>query len=367
MVQASRKITLIFLLYNAEQTVDGLVSAALAQRHPSVPRQTDWLDVLFMDDASRDTTLALLDRALERAGRPSHFRVVANGANLGLAATLNKAFGLITTPYGLTCHLDVLFGCDDYVAQMLALMEAHPEAGAITGQPRVPSRAKLATAEKLNIIVNLMDIFPQEGTPPLVPVGFAEGRCDVFRVEALRAAGFWDTTLHASGEDQILAARMRGNGYEVYQAPGLPYYLSVSGEQDSLVKLLKHAHLFGRTQPYIMLASRGRSAGMKAHAAGANRRARLLLRATHVMGTVAYASLFLCLAGVPPWASALPLLAVVALKGVLLSRHVRALGISLGEAILLAAFVPLQDICYTFGLVQGVWHCLRRSGDRPIR
>jgi GT2 family glycosyltransferase len=365
---SSGKITLIFLLYNAQETVENLVAAALAQRHPSCPCQSDWLEVVFMDDCSRDSTLAILDRTLKKAGRPPHFRVVANGENLGLAATLNKAFGLIETPYGLTCHLDVLFGRDDYVAQMLALMEAHPEAGAITGQPRVPARARLSTAEKFNIIANLMDIFPQEAADPLVPVGFAEGRCDVFRVEALRKAGFWDTTLHASGEDQILAARMRAHGYEVYQAPGLPYCLSVSGEQDSLVKLLKHTHLFGRTQPYIMLTNRRLGAGMKAHAAGDNRRSRLLLRATHVMGTATYANLlFGACAGWPVWSWCLPVLAVIAMKGVLLSRHVRALGLGPGEMLLFVAFVPLQDLCYTFGLAQGVWHTLWRSGERPIR
>ena len=368
MVQSSVKITLIVLLYNAQETVEALVDAALAQCHPFFPRQSDWLDIVFMDDSSRDATLTLLDRALERAGHPSHIRTVANERNIGLSGVLNKAFGLTRTPYGLTCHLDVLFGRSDYVAQMLALMEAHPEAGAITGQPQISPKAKISTAEKFNIIANLMDIFPGERTDTLIPVGFAEGRCDVFRLEALRKAGFWDTTLRVSGEDQILAARMREQGYEIYQAPWLFYYLSVSGEQNSICKLLKHAHLFGRTQPYILLSSKKSLAGVTGETSGANRQARLLLRASHLLGSFAWfvAVIGLCM-GLPAYGWALPLLGVVVFKGMLFRRHVAEVSMGLREILFFLVFFPLQDICYTAGLVQGIWSYFRSAKGCAIR
>ncbi len=364
----SARITLIFLLYNAEERVEALVEAALGQRHPHYPHQADWLEVVFMDDCSRDRTLPRLRTVLEKSGAPSHFRVVPNEKNLGLSRTLNKAFGLIQTPYGLSCHLDVLFGRDDYVAQMLALMEAHPDAGAITGQPRIPAKATIPTAEKFNLVANLMDIFPVETEAPLVPVGFAEGRCDVFRLEALRKAGFWDTTLHASGEDQVLAARMREHGYQVYQAPGLPYYLSVSDEQNSLGKLLKHAHLFGRTQPYILLAGRKTASAVSGGSAGANRKARLLLRGTHLAGSFAYLVAVVGLVcAAPLWVWGGPLFLVALLKGVLLRRHLAAVRLSVTETLQFLLFVPLQDVCYSAGLIQGVWNCVRGARGHDIR
>ena len=123
---------------------------------------------------------------------------------------------------------------------MLALIEAHPRAAAITGQPGLPPGARLPFVEKLNVVANLMVIFPADTANELIPVGFAEGRCDVFRVEALREAGLYDTRLRVSGEDQVLAAKLREKGYEVYQAPGLTYHLSVSAEQDSALKILRH-------------------------------------------------------------------------------------------------------------------------------
>jgi hypothetical protein len=49
-----------------------------------------------------------------------------------------------------------------------------------------------------------------------------------------------------------LAARLRQTGYEVYQAAQLTYRLSVSGEQDTGRKRLRHQRLFGRAHPYIV-------------------------------------------------------------------------------------------------------------------
>ena len=165
---------------------------------------------------------------------------------------------------------------------MLDLIEAHPRAAAITGQPELPPGTRLPFAEKLNVVANLMDIFPADPAKELVPVGFAEGRCDVFRVEALRQVGLYDTQLRVSGEDQVLAAKLREKGYEVYQAPRLAYHLSVSAEQDSVgedpappASLRPHDPVHrpgGPRQP--------RRPGRPN--AGANRNRRALLRATQL-------------------------------------------------------------------------------------
>ena len=123
-----------------------------------------------------------------------------------------------------------------------------------------------------------MDVFP-DGDEGLVPVGFAEGRCDGFRMAALEAAGFYDTTLRTAGEDQMLASRMRADGYRVCQAPGaalLP--LGVLGPGLARCKLVRHARLFGRVHPYLLLANRGTLPGAAGATAGRNRTRRSLLR-----------------------------------------------------------------------------------------
>ena len=366
-VPASRaRVTVVFLLYRAEAEAPELVESLLLQRHPDTGRQGDWLAALFMDDASGDGTARAVEAALEAAGSPPHCRLVVNERNLGLAATLNKAFGLVTTPFVLTCHLDCRFGRDDYVAELVRLLERHPKVAAITGRPAVRDPKEMPFAEKLNLVTNLQDILPVATSEELVPVGFAEGRCDGFRLEALREVGFYDATLRTAGEDQVLAAKLRARGYEVCQAPHLPYLLSVSSEQDSVWRLARHQWLFGRAHPYILLhtrgatpespparrgatAARGRSSGSCRW--GPRRRWRVRCWRS-VLGH--------------PWLALALLALMAAAKGVLFARHLRFVRFSARDHLAFWAVQPLLDAAYTIGLAQGLVRAMRGPEGRPI-
>ena len=367
---APPKVTVIFLLYNASKTVEMLVDAVVAQKHPSIADQSEWMEVLFMDDRSRDDTVEKLEKRLAKLGHPKHCRVVKNDPNLGLSKTYNKAFQLARAPYGLTCHCDVIFGKPEYVASMLALMEKYPDAAAITGQIVLPSEqsgAPLPFAEKVNTIANLADIFPPGSEKELIPVGFAEGRCDIFRIEALRAVGFYDTTLRVAGEDQVIAAKFRKKGYQVYQAPHLPYYLSVSDEQDTLTKLLKHQMLYGRAHPYILIKNRKTSKGVVGNEAGANRQARTALRALQLVSAMTYLwAVASIIAGLPAVVWIGPLMLAFLAKSLLFVRHFQSVHLNAVEYLGFYAFQPLLDLAYTIGLIQGVLLLLRGSTSRPI-
>ena len=194
--------------------------------------------------------------------------MVENERNVGLARSLNRALGLVETDYVLTCHGDCRFGSDDYVARAADLLDRNPDVAVVSGQSIADVDAGLSRVEKVYLAANLMDVFP-DGEEELVPVGFAEGRCDGFRMAALESAGFYDTTLRTAGEDQVLASRMRADGYRVCRAPGLRYYLSVSTAQDSLLKLVKHAQLFGRSIPTSCSSTGGRCRERRARRPGA--------------------------------------------------------------------------------------------------
>jgi glycosyltransferase involved in cell wall biosynthesis len=361
------RITVAFLLYNAAGDVGALLEGLVRQVHPSFPRQSDWLEAVLVDDASRDGTAEAAAHALAGIGSPSHYRLVVHPRNLGLAETLNETFHQARSPYVLTCHLDTRFGSDDYVARMLALIEAHPRVAAITGQPALPPGARLPFAEKFNVVANLMDILPVDSSGDLVPVGFAEGRCDVFRVEALRRVGLYDTQLRVSGEDQVLAAKLRENGYEVYQAPRVVYHLSVSAEQDSVGKILRHQRLFGRTTPYIVLAVPGSLDGLVGRSAGANRSRRALLRATQLAASAVYALVPISLlVGWPGWVWLGALGLVAAAKVALFARHARAVRFSAGELLAFVLLQPPLDIAYTAGILEGLLRLARGGRSVPI-
>lgn len=360
------RITVVFLLYRAAAEVPGLVAALRGQRHPALGEQSDWLEALFMDDASGDDTPRVLEETLRGIGSPAHYRVELNPRNLGLAATLNKALGLVRTPYVLTCHLDCRFGREDYVAVMLDLLERHPEVAAITGQPILREPREMPFAEKLNVITNLMDIFPAAIQGELVPVGFAEGRCDAFRLEALLSVGLYDTTLRTAGEDQVLAAKLRAKGYSICQAPALSYHLSVSGEQDTVRRLARHQWLFGLAHPYILLRTRGASDGVVSGRAGGNRRARALLRLVQVGSTAACLLAVAALVSGRPWLALAALAPAFAAKAALFARHLRTVPLSLGEHLAFWLAQPLLDGAYTLGLLQGLARAFGGRERAPI-
>jgi hypothetical protein len=272
---------------------------------------------------------------------------------------------MVETDYVLTCHGDCRFGSDDYVARAMTLLDENPDVAVVSGQSMADVEAGLSRAEKVYLAANLMDVFP-DGDGDLVPVGFAEGRCDGFRMEALRAAGFYDITLRTAGEDQVLAARMRAGGYRVCRAPGLRYYLSVSTAQDSPLKLVRHARLFGRVHPYLLLSNRGTLAGAAGAAAGRNRTERSLLRALQLVGGLSWAWLAASLATRRPAGPPLAAIAGTSMaKSALFARYVRRLGFGGGDVATLAALQPPLDVSYAAGFLKGLVVLIGR-GDRTI-
>ena len=343
------KTTVLFLLYSEEKYVPGLVQGILKQKGQGT------FDVVFVDNGSRDGTLSALQHALAAAGQPTGYRIKHFDENQGISRALNQAFAEITTPYILTCHCDVLFGADDFVERMTALMDAQPKAGAIAGQPSIPTKTHLPFAEKLNLVANLQDVFPAGDASSLVPVGFVEGRCDIFRLDALRKVGFYDTILRLAGEDQVLAARMRAEGYELYQAPGLRYSLSVSSDQDSWMKLIRHQRLFGRAHPYIVLSARARD-GLVGGSAGSNRQLRTLLRASQLLSSAVYLWMVIAiLASLPISTYLAPLFGLALTKAALFGRHAAAVRFTVLEWLKFTALQPLLDVSYSIGLMHGIW------------
>jgi hypothetical protein len=131
-------------------------------------------------------------------------------------------------------------------------------------------------------------------------------------------------------------------------------------------KLLHHQRLFGRAHPYIMLRTRNTSAGVAGAKAGANRRARLLLRVQQVGSTGALVlALGLALSGAPLAASLL-LGGVVLVKGALFRRHLAAVTPTLRECLAFFALQPFLDFSYTWGLAQGLARLRSGSLARPI-
>lgn len=359
------RITVVFPVYRAADAVGALVDAVGRQHPPAGADPERWVEVVFIDNASPDDTLERLEAALAAARLPFSVRLMRNEENLGLARSFNRALATVETDYVLTCHADCRFGSDDYVARVVDLLDRHPDVAVVSGQPIADVDGGLSRVEKVYLAANLMDIFP-EGAAELEPVGFAEGRCDGFRMQPLREAGFYDTTLRRAGEDQVLSARIRAAGYRVCRAPGLRYYLSVSSDQDSLLKLVRHAQLFGRVTPYLLLANRGTLHGIAGATAGRNRTLRTTLRTLQLVGAASWLAVAAAIgARRSPAPAAAAVAATSLLKSALFLPYVRHLRFGARDMVALAALQPALDLAYASGLLKGVLH-LGRRGERTI-
>lgn len=356
------RVTIVFPLYQSVVQVPSLIS--------SLKSQQGWQDfqVLFIDNCSKDGTVEKLREEIEKLGNPQSIRIVVNEKNLGLSGSLNKAFSLCQTPFVLTCHSDCVFEKSDYVLSMVRLMESDPSLGAITGHPRLRPLDQVTLAEKINLVANLMDVFAPEELNELVPVGFAEGRCDIFRREALQKVGFYDTTLRRAGEDQILASDLRHAGYQVCKASWLEYTLGLSSSQDSLYKLISHQRCFGRAHPYIMLHSKQARKGVVSRRAGWNRMSRAGLRFSQLFSVLVYLWAFYALiSGVDGRAIAWVLLGLWAMKQLLFWRHLAYVRFGALENLVFWALQPVLDFSYTTGLIQGSLCLCRPPERRQIR
>jgi GT2 family glycosyltransferase len=356
------RITVVFPTYRARDAVAGLVEGIVRQRPPEGADAATWLEVIFIDNASPDDTVRRLEDALAAAAPPFPVRVVRNDENLGLARSFNRALGMVATEYVLTCHADCRFASDDYVARAVDLLDRNPDVAVVSGQSIADVGAGLSRVEKVYLAGNLMDIFP-EADGELVPVGFAEGRCDAFRMGSLRSVGLYDTTLRRAGEDQVLSARLRAAGHRVCKAPQLRYFLSVSSDQDSLLKLVRHAELFGRVHPYLLLANRSTTAGVVGTEAGSNRERRAALRALQLAGSAAW--LGLAVAAVSRRRLGLAGGAVVAVssaKSALFAPYLRHLRFGPGDLVALAALQPVLDLSYAAGIARGLARVARPGG-----
>jgi GT2 family glycosyltransferase len=354
-------VTIILPVYHAAEEAEGLVETVLAQ----VPPNGDGsLRAMFMDNGG---TAEALREALDRRGNPPHVEVIENPENLGYGGSLNRALDMASTPFVVTCHSDVRFARDDYVREMTRLLAEHDDVAAITGLPIIEDPTHLSRVEQVYLVAMQMDVDPPPGEMELVAVGFAEGRCDAFRLDAVRAAGMYDRRLGAAGEDQVLSGRLRELGYRVCQAPALPYRLSLSSMQDSLAKLVRLHRRFGRVSPYLVLHNPSTRAGLLGPKAGKNRSRRMMMRVTHIGGTLAYAALAAALLTRRRRTQAGALVAGVGIvKAGLLRPQVRAVQPSPSAVLVVAVLQPAFDLAFSYGIVEGLLALRETDEDGKI-
>ena len=347
-------------VFNTARLIPGLMKSIATQVATFDEGSYGPLRVLMIDNCSADGTVGAIHSAASEHGLSHLVDVIENPSNLGLARSLNTGLAAIDTDFVLTCHADCRFLTPDYVTQAVRLLSDDNSLAAVTGVPVLDDEATMI--DRLYAASNLMDLGavddPRLFDSGLVQeIGFAEGRCDAFRMDALRQAGFYDVRVRLAGEDQLMAARFVEAGYRVVQHRGLLYVLGLSPQQDSLMRTVAHQRRLGQPAAFI-LSHPGVSAGALGARAGKNRRSRSLLRAAQALNVLGLAWLASRL--LPGRSRSLryvvgPLLVIVAASSVRQAQMQTAPGVRLTarDRVMLLVMQPLWDGAWAEGFVEG--------------
>jgi GT2 family glycosyltransferase len=205
-------------------------------------------EIVVVDCASADDTVAAAEELARDFARESAnasesssqeavtpFRVVALDENLGFAGGMNRALAETGAPFVLSLNADARPG-PDFVQRLLASLEAHPEAAAVTGRLLRPQPPDASPGEPRRLDACGMRLVTtwrhlDRGSGELDRGQFSQpekvfgatGAATLYRRAALEDAAVdgevFDAAFHSFREDAELSFRLRERGWEILYEP----------------------------------------------------------------------------------------------------------------------------------------------------
>lgn len=344
---ATASVTAVVPVYNGADTLDRCLTS-LAAQGPSLR------EVILVDDASADGSRAILRRF---AASDPRFVVVEHAANLGIARTLNDGIARASGDAILLIHQDCELVGSDWVDRAAAVLDSHPRA-VVAGSPVYP----FAEMNRVEVAFGLLRDTFFVSEEPLEDLAFSEFKCDLLPRDAIRRGGF-DERFRASGEDQVLSARLTAEGYRIVRVRDLGYAQRF-GKARTVGAQLRKEVTYGTTEGGIMVRTSFRvareSAGSRTSARRLANRLAALLVALAVLAIVA-----LLILGRNPWLALLPLPLLLPRVAMLAARAriLRGRDLHLSGAVAVAlALLLVNDVLYALAVVRGllVYSAVRR-------
>jgi biofilm PGA synthesis N-glycosyltransferase PgaC len=175
------QVTVLIPCHNEQLAIERVVRTAAASRYPNV-------DLLVIDDASTDESLAILERLLAEI---PNLRLLKLERNLGKAQALNLGALATTAEYLMCIDADALLDADA-IHWMVFDLERSPRAGAVTGNPRVLNRTTLVSRIQVGEFSAIVGMIKR--TQRLLGrVYTVSGVCSCFRRRAVHEVGYWSS------------------------------------------------------------------------------------------------------------------------------------------------------------------------------
>jgi biofilm PGA synthesis N-glycosyltransferase PgaC len=198
-------VSLLIPAYNEENVIAVSVTSALSADYPE-------LEVLVLDDGSRDKTEAV---ARQAAGRDPRCRVIRDPVNRGKAHRLN--FGFHAARHELVVVMDAdTHVHPDALKLLVARMCCSPLIAAVAGAPHVTNRGRLLLAMQVLEAAAIVGLIRR--TQSLTGrVGVVAGVLALFRRDRVLAVGGYDPRM--ATEDIDLTWKLLLAGWETVYEP----------------------------------------------------------------------------------------------------------------------------------------------------
>ena len=196
-------VTVGLCVKNAETIIKKAIDSL---RNQSFPAQN--IELIVVDGNSRDKTVNIIKQSLSENFQSVQIFSESSGLGFARQIVVEKASG----KYIVWLDADMTLS-SDYMKNQVQFMEAHPEVGIAGGKYNVHIGHGLA-ADLENIVYAVDSVYGQRGNAS--KFGYlpgAEGA--IYRVEAVRGVGGFDTRINGAAEDTEMAYRVRAKGWEL--------------------------------------------------------------------------------------------------------------------------------------------------------
>lgn len=194
---------------NAEKTVKGTIASVLDQNFPH-----ELMEIIVVDGKSEDRTVGIIEKIISK----SAMKHIILSENKGLGVARQMVVDNANGDCILWVDGDMILS-KDYVRKLVKFMDINPEVGILIGSHGILPEANLVAA--LEDVAYVAVDFKFRGNHSLRLPGTAGA---IFRVEAVRRVGGFDSRISGVGEDIEAAYRIRKSGWRIHRGAEPVFY-----------------------------------------------------------------------------------------------------------------------------------------------
>jgi glycosyltransferase involved in cell wall biosynthesis len=227
-------VTLGLCVKNAEETIGKSIESVLGQDYPH-----QLMEIIVVDGLSKDRTLPIVTEKLEKSDIPAKI-YSDNGQGLGFAR--NIVCKNTSSKYVIWIDGDIIIP-KEHVREQVDFMERNPRVGAAKASYGFSNTGNVVADIENMRTVRPLFITRKDRSSNLAGTGAA-----IFRLSALKDAGFFDEKINGAGEDIDIAIRMGSHRWNLSTSPAVFY----EGFRKTWKGLWKEYYWWGYGMHYVV-------------------------------------------------------------------------------------------------------------------